>query len=65
MSIEEWLYRRCATPGRGWRWGLYLIIAALNNWWCYTSAFERWTVRVTAMLVAMLAGLALARIIEG
>jgi len=65
MNFEEWLYQRCASPGRGWRYRLYRIVADANQWWFYTSSFERWTVWVAAILIALLAGLVLARIIGG
>ena len=44
---------------------LYTIVADVNEWWFYSSSFERWTVRAAAGCVAIMAGLVLAAIIRG
>jgi len=55
-----WLYRR--TGKHFW---LYSAIARYKHWWMDASSFERWTVRVAAMLAAIMAGLILAYKIKG
>jgi len=67
MNIEERLWRSYARTGDEWRYRIYFIVSYINDWWFwfYASSLERWTVYVAMMLVAILAGLVLARIIGG